>query len=173
MGLFSDRRARREAADAQAAAEREASAREAGLTVEELADIWRELLAANGVDTADVRSVVDASGGMVFRPSFNISDATTSMDRGLVLVTGSGQLVLAFRAWSSGDRAAAPVEVIVRSVTDVREPRRKEDRSFIIVFERDRLFRPPNNPMQGDAWELPHARPDELYRHFSSVGLPW
>lgn len=173
MGFFSDRKARREAAEAQAVAEREASAREAELTVEELAHEWREPLRASGVDTTDVRSVVDASGGSVFRPSFDTSAIRTSVGRGLVLVTGSGKLVFAFRASSFGDMAPPPVEVIVRSLTEVREPRKQEDRSFIIVFDRDGLFRPPNNPMRGDAWELPHSNPDELYRHFSSVGLPW
>jgi hypothetical protein len=173
VGFFSDKKVRREAAEAQAAAEREASAREAGLSVEELAHEWRELLSANGVDTTDVRSVVDASGGSVFRPSFDVSSTWTLVDRGLVLVTGSGELALAFRASSSDDVAPPPVEVIVRSLTEVRESRKKEDRSFIIVFERDGLFRPPNSPMRGDAWELPHSNPDELYRHFSSVGLPW
>lgn len=81
--------------------------------------------------------------------------------------------MLAFRASSSGSAAPRPIEVIVRSLEEVREPRKKEDRSFIIVFERDGLFRQPNNPMRGDAWELRHPDPDELYRHFSSVGLPW
>ena len=172
MGFLSDRKARREAAEAEAAAEREASAREAGLTVEELAHAWHEQLESAGVDTTDVRGVVDASRGMVFRPSHDMS-ATSSVERGFMLVTGSGQLVLAFRALSSGSAAPRPVEVIVRSVTEVREPRRKEDRSLIVVFEKDRLFRPPNNPMYGDAWELRRSDPDELYRHLSSIGLPW
>lgn len=154
------------------AAEREASAREAGLTAEDLAHAWRELLKSAGVDTTDVQGVVGTGRGMVFRPSHDMS-ATTSMERGFMLVTGSGQLVLAFRATSSKNVAPLPVEVIVRSVTEVREPRRKEDRSLIIVFEGDRLFGPANNPMYGDAWELRHADPDELYRHLSSIGLPW
>lgn len=171
MGFLADGKARREAAKAAAAAEREASAREKGLTAEELARAWREWLESAGVDTADVRGVVDAGRGMVFRPSLDMS-ATTSMERGFMLVTGSGQLVLAFRG-SSSDGVAPPVEVIVRSVTEVREPRRKEDRSLVVVFEGDRLFRPPNNPMYGDAWELRHADPDELHRHLSSIGLPW
>lgn len=167
MGFFSDRKVRRETAEA----EREASAREAGLSVEELALEWQELLSAAGVDTTDARSVVDASGGSLFRPLFDVSASMTLVDRGLVLVTGSGELVLAFRASSPGD--TPPVEVIVRSLAEVREPRKQEDRSFIIVFERDRMFKPPNNPMHGDAWELRHSDPDALYRHFSSVGLPW
>lgn len=141
------------------------------MSVDELAHAWRELLSANGVDTTDVRSVVDASGGSVFRPSFDPSTNLTFVDRGLVLVTGSGGLVLAFRASPTGG-VPLPVEVIVRSLAEVREPRKKEDRSFIIVFERDGLFRPPNNPMRGDAWELRHPNPDELYQHFSSLGLP-
>jgi hypothetical protein len=171
VGFLSDRKARREAAEAKAAAEREASAREAGLSAEELVGEWRELLGANGVDTTDIRSVVDASGGCVFRPS--LESAMTSVERGVVIVTGSGDLVLAFRAFSPGGGAPRPIEVIVRSISEVREPRKKGDRSFFIVFERDRLFRPPNNPSTGDAWELRHSDPDELHRHFSSVGLPW
>ena len=171
LGFFSNRRVRREAEEAQAAAERDASAREARLSVEGLAYEWRELLSANGVDTTDVRSVVDASGGSVFRPSFDPSQGWTIVDRGLVLVTGCGELVLAFRASLSGDVAPSPVEVIVRSLKEVRETREKEDRSFFIVFEQDGLFRPPNNAMRGDAWELRHSNPDELNRHLSSLGL--
>jgi hypothetical protein len=172
VGFFSDGKARREAAEAQAAAEREASAREEGLPVEGLAREWRELLSAQGVDTTDVLSMVDASGGSVFRPSFDASGLTV-VDRGFLLVTATDQLVFAFRASSPGDAAPSPVEVIVRPLTDVRETRKREDRSFLIVFEGDGLFRPPNSAMRGDAWELRHSDPDELRRHFLSVGLPW
>lgn len=173
MGFLSDRKARREAAAAEAAAAREARAREAGLSLEDLAREWRELIGENGVDMADVRDVVDASGGSVFGPPSLSSPTWTFVDRGLLLVTGSGELVLAFRASVPGDAAPPPVEVIVRSLGEVRETREKEDRSFIIVFDRDGLFRPPNNAMRGDAWELRHPSPDELYRHFLSLGLPW
>lgn len=172
MGFFSDRKARREAAEAQAAVEREASAREAGLTVDELVLEWRELLGASEVDIAGIRTAIDAGGGTIFRPSFDASAGWTLVERGFVLVTGSGDLVFAFRASLPGD-AVPPVEVIVRSLTEVRETRQKEDRSFFIVFEHDGLFRSPSNGMRGDAWELRHSNPEELYRHFCSIGLPW
>lgn len=172
VGFLSDRKARREAAEEQAVAAREARTREAGLSLEELVHEWGDLLSAEGVDLADVRDVVDASGGSVFRPSSDRSGGWTFVDQGLVLVTEPGKLVLAFRAFTSGD-TPPPVEVIVRALTEVRETREKEDRSFIIVFDRDGLFRPPNNAMRGDAWELRHPSPDELYRHFLSLGLPW
>lgn len=173
MGFFSDRKAKREAAEARAAAEREASGREAGLSVEELTHEWRELLGANGVDPTNARTVVDASGGSVFRPSSAASDGWIFIDRGLLLVTGSGELALAYRASSPAGAAPPQVKVIVRALTEVREARKKEDRSLIIVFEGDGLFGPPNNPMRGDAWELRHSDPDELYQHFSSLGLAW
>lgn len=172
MGFLSDRKARREAAEAQAAADREASAREEGLSAEGLAEEWRELLGASGVDTSNFRCAVDASGGSVFRPSFDAS-GLTFVDRGLVLVTGSDQLVFAFRASRPTSATPAPVEVIVRPLAEVRETREKEDRAFLIVFEGDGLFRPPNSVMRGDAWELRHPDPDELRRYFLSLGLPW
>ena len=173
MGFFSDRKARREIAEAQAASERKASARETDLSVEELVHEWHDLLGANGVDTTEIRTVVDASRGSVIRGSLNVSETWADVQRGVLLVTGSGELVLAFRASLRGDAPPPPVEVIVRSLAEVRETRKKEDRSFFIVFEHDGLFRPPNNLMRGDAWELRHSNPDELHRHFRSVGLNW
>lgn len=140
------------------------------MSVEELAYEWRELLAAGGVDMTEAWTV-DASGGSLYRPSMG-GPNLTSIEHGFVLGTATDQLVLAFRPSAFGDEAP-PVEVIVRALSEVRETRKNEDRSFFIVFNGDGLFRPPNNAMRGDAWELRHSDPDQLHRDFLALGLPW
>jgi hypothetical protein len=184
MGFISDNKARREAEAARrreearekadaAARTRAAVARESGLSCEELLAAWKDPLTAAGIDPARVAIAVDGSQGTVFRRAFDMSDARTSVDRGVVLATERRQLAYAFRRSAYGNADPAELEVIVRSFGEIREPRQKEDRSFIIVFEGDRLFVPACNPLQGDAWEIRHPQPDVLYHRFSEAGLPW
>ena len=160
-------------AAAAAQEERAAADRESKLSADELASAWDAHLASVGVDLTRVRLIVDASHGSVLKPSMDMSDAMTSVGRGVVVVTDTGRLAFAFRKATYGDADPAKVQVLVRRFDEIREPRKKEDRSFYIVFERDRLFTPHGNPMQGDAWELRSGNPDELRRRFSSAGLPW
>ena len=167
---------RREEAQAAAAAadeERAAADRESGLSADELASAWEAHLAGAGIELTRVRLIVDASGGTVLKPAMDMSDAVTTVARGVVVVADAGRLAIAFRKATYGDGAPAKVQVLVRRFDEIREPRKKEDRSFYIVFERDRMFTPQRNPMQGDAWELRSGNPDELRRRFSRAGLPW
>lgn len=184
MGFLSNVNARREAAAAQrreeqqtaataAREERAAVARESELSADELASAWEAHLASADVDLTRVRLVVDGSRGTVLTPAMDISDAVTDVGRGVVVVTDTRRIAFAFRKATYGDGDPAMVEVKVRRFDEIREPRKKEDRSFYIVFERDRLFTPQRNPMQGDAWELRTGNPDELRRRFSDAGLPW
>lgn len=184
MGFLLDQKARREAQAAQrreearqkadaAARTRAEVARESGLSCEGLLAAWDDHLTAAGIDPGGVVIAVEGSQGTLFRHAFDMSEARTSVDRGVVLATERRQLAYAFRRNTYGDADPAELKVIVRSFGDIREPRQKEDRSFIIVFKGDRLFTPARNPLQGDAWEIRHPQPDVLYHRFSEAGLPW
>ena len=167
------RREEQQAAAAAAEERRAAAERESNLSADDLASAWEAQLAGAGIDLTSVRLVVDGSRGCVLKPAMSMSDAMTSVDQGIVVVTDTRRVAFAFRTATYGDDGPAEVQVVVRRFDEIREPRKKEDRSFFIVFERDRMFTPQRNPMQGDAWELRSGNPDELHRRFSDAGLPW
>jgi hypothetical protein len=181
MGIFSAIKSRREAAAAeraeaerQRAEQRAAADRESQMSVDELLEAWSSTIAGAGARPENPRALLDGAGGSIIRPismSEDISNAFTSVQTGFVMVTQNGDLVFAFR-----DSVDDPgeVEVIVRKQSEVYEPRKKEDREFIIVFEGDRLYSDRGeDPFRGDAWCIRTPTPDTTKAVLEQAGIRW